>query len=485
MQKKKNNFHTSLSEIINQEIKESSLRQGFPKSFDVKLNNLKYKNFENHKDFTNIPFVTIDGEDSKDFDDAVWSENKEETTRIMIAIADVSFYVEKNDLFDLEAKKRGNSFYFPDRVIPMFPEKISNDLCSLVPNKVRACLVVEIIIKNFKIECFKLHRAKIKSIARLTYNQVDQIFFSEQKSNINFDVISSLFKSYKILKKISEMRNKINFSRDEFQIIINKNNEFFFKKKDLLESYKLIEEFMVLANECIAKVLKDNKLDSIFRNHEKPNRDKVEQLKLLLKDNNILENEEFDTQKDFNLVLKKIKDSNSNLNEFLLKSQSSAYYSKTNLGHFGLGLQYYTHFTSPIRRYSDLEVHRDIINYYFKKPKKNYEEFLSDHLTNQEKKSDYLEKRIVERACSLLIKNKKKKYFTGIIDGIESFGVFVKALDLPFSCLIRIKNKYNEKSKNNEKNLKKNLKIGQLVSFKIKRNDVRSGKILGDKLRTI
>ena len=115
---------------------------------------------------------------------------------------------------------------------------------------------------------------------------------------------------------------------------------------------------------------KDNKLDSIFRNHEKPNRDKVEQLKLLLKDNNILENEEFDTQKDFNLVLKRIKDSKSVLNEFLLKSQSSAYYSKTNLGHFGLGLKYYTHFTSPIRRYSDLEVHRDIINYYFKKPKK-------------------------------------------------------------------------------------------------------------------
>ena len=379
MLKRKNNSYISLSDIIENEIKENSLRQGFPKSFDSKLKFLKNKKITNHKDFTHIPFVTIDGEDSKDFDDAVWSENKKEITKIMVAIADVSFYVKKNDLFDLEAKKRGNSFYFPDRVIPMFPEIISNDLCSLVPNEVRACLVLEIDIKDFRIVKFKIHRAKIISIARLTYNQVDKIFFSKLKTNKYHKIIKNLFESYKILKKISEMRNKINFFRDEFEIIVKNNNDFYFKKKDELESYRLIEEFMVLANESIAKVLKNNNLDSIYRNHEKPKKEKIEQLKKLLKDNNIFHSENFNNQRDFNIVLKKIKKQNNSLSELLLKSQSSAFYSNNNLGHFGLGLDYYTHFTSPIRRYSDLKVHRDIVNHLFLQKGTFYENLLSDH----------------------------------------------------------------------------------------------------------
>ena len=484
MLKRKNNFYISLSDIIENEIKENSLRQGFPKSFDSKLEFLKNKKMTNHKDFTHIPFVTIDGEDSKDFDDAVWAENEREVTKIMVAIADVSFYVEKNDLLDLEAKKRGNSFYFPDRVIPMFPEIISNDLCSLVPNKVRACLVLEIHIQNFGIVKFNIHRAKIISAGRLTYNQVDKIFFSKLKTNKYYELIKNLFESYKILKKISEMRNKINFFRDEFEIVVKKKGDFYFKKKDELESYRLIEEFMVLANESIAKVLKKNKLDSIYRNHEKPKKEKIEELQKLLKENNIYENENFNNQKDFNIVLKKIRKQNNSLSDLLLKSQSSAFYSSNNLGHFGLGLDYYTHFTSPIRRYSDLKVHRDIVNHFFLKKKNFYENLLSDHLTNQEKKSDHLERKIIERACCLFIKNTKKKYFKGIIDGVESFGVFIKAIDLPFSCLVRFKKKYKGLSGSYEK-IEKEIKIGQLVSFKIKRNDIRSGKILGDKLKII
>ena len=181
--KKKKREKLKLCDIIENTIKENNLRNGFPKSFDAHIKQLKLKKTINHKDFTNIPFVTIDGEDSKDFDDAVWSETKKGITNVMVAISDVSFFIEKNDPLDLEAKKRGNSFYFPDRVIPMFPHEISNDICSLIPNKERASIVIEIKIRNLKIISSNIHRAKIISVARLTYNEVDRIYFSNEKEN--------------------------------------------------------------------------------------------------------------------------------------------------------------------------------------------------------------------------------------------------------------------------------------------------------------
>ena len=184
---------------------------------------------------------------------------------------------------------------------------------------------------------------------------------------------------------MSKNRSKINFSSDEFQIIINADNDFILKKKRL-ESYKLIEEFMIIANETVAKYLKNNNLNSIYRNHEKPKLEKIKDLKKLLIKNNIYKNERFNTQKDFVNILNRIKKYNSFINDFLLRTQSKANYNNKNSGHFGLGLDYYTHFTSPIRRYSDLNVHRDLINHFFQKKKNNYENNLTEHLTFQEKK---------------------------------------------------------------------------------------------------
>ena len=483
--KKKNKKHdANLSMIIDEEIKHNSLRQGFPRSLGTYLKKIEGKKITNHKDLTNIPFVTIDGEDSKDFDDAVWSKHENNETKIMVAISDVSFFITKNDPLDLEAKKRGNSFYFPDRVIPMFPEEISNNICSLVPHKKRACLVIEIKIKDLKIKSFDIHRAKIISVARLSYNQVDEIYFNKLRTNEHFLLINNLFKSYEILKKISELRNKINFSTDEFQIIQELNNDFFFKKKKKLISYKLIEEFMVLANETVAKYLKINNLNSIFRNHERPKDEKIKELTKLLKENALYNNERFKNQKDFNKVLERLRKKKTFLNDALLRAQAKAYYGEINLGHFGLGLDYYTHFTSPIRRYSDLNVHRDLVDFFFNKKRNNIESSLSKHLTFQEKMSDSIERNIIEKACSLYIRNKKKKYFTGIIDGIESFGIFIKAIELPFSCLVRTKYRFIKNSQN-QKKIEVVYKIGQKVSFKIKKNNVKSGKILGEKMKII
>ena len=479
MKEKKDNI--DLKYIIDSVIKEHSLRQGFPKSLSFCIEKIRKKKSTLHKNFKDIPFVTIDGEDSKDFDDAVWSENKNNKTKIMVAVADVSFYIQKNDLLDIEAKKRGNSFYFPDRVIPMLPTEISNDICSLVPNEERLCVVIEIELTNNLVTNFDIHRAKIRSVGRLTYNQVDQVYYSKDTDNKYFKLISNLFESYKILNIKSKQRNKINFETDEFEIISKFDNEFAFKKKKRLESYRLIEEFMILANENVAKFLKNNKLNSIFRNHGRPSEEKICELKKILSDNNIYKKEKFNTQKDFNRIMKKLNENNFFIYDALLRSQSKAYYFDRNEGHFGLSLDYYTHFTSPIRRYSDLQVHRDLTNFLFYKKRNKLEVSLSEHLTSQEKKSDYIERKIIERACSLYIKKTKQKFFTGVVDGIESFGIFIKAYELPFSCLARIKPRNH--SYNKGFSIKPNFQIGQRVSFKIKRNDIRSGKILVERVK--
>ena len=223
MKRKRKNNDVTLSEIVENEIKLNGLRQGFSKALNKSSKKLKYRNSIQHCDLTNIPFVTIDGEDSKDFDDAVWSECNKEKTKIMIAIADVSFYVEKGDLIDIEAKKRGNSFYFPNKVIPMLPEELSNNLCSLVPQRKRKSVVLEIDIESGKVKKFKFYRAVIKSVARLTYQEAENIFLEKDKSNKLFSIILNLFNTYKILQENSKKRNKISFDPDEY--LIETDNE--------------------------------------------------------------------------------------------------------------------------------------------------------------------------------------------------------------------------------------------------------------------
>ena len=259
MRKKIKRKVIKLNDIIEEEIKQSSLRQGFSKSLIKYSKTLINKKTNQHKDFTNVPFITIDGEDSKDFDDAVWAEMKDNKTKVMIAIADVSYYVQQDDPLDVEAKKRGNSFYFPDRVIPMFPFEISNDLCSLVPNKKRKCIIVEVNLINKKIKDFKIHRGIIKSFGRLTYEEVERIYNRKETRNKYFKLICDLFGTYDLLKKMSEERGKIIFNSNEFKINLKSSEDFEFLKTKRLESYSLIEEFMVLANSIIGNFLKRNK----------------------------------------------------------------------------------------------------------------------------------------------------------------------------------------------------------------------------------
>ena len=470
-----------LGQIIDYEIKTNFLRNGFSNKILDEAEKISQKSLEKHKDLTYVPFITIDGENSKDFDDAVWAEVTEKYTKIMVAIADVSFYVESGSFVDKEAKKRGNSFYFPNKVIPMLPEKLSNDVCSLVPNKKRACIVVEIKFSNrSKKKSLKFTRALIKSHARLTYNEVDDIFF--KKTNKKFlPLIENLFRVYEELNKNSQERGKINFEFYEFEIDYKSNNTFDLKKKLNLHSYKIIEEIMVLTNTCIAETLIKKKIKTIFRNHSEPKKEKIKEIGKVFLDIGHEEISQLLSKLNFckivNLLKKKKK---VHLNEFLIRTQSKAIYDYENKGHFGLGLSNYLHFTSPIRRYSDLVVHRDLAHLLFKQEKINYSTTLPSLLTDQEKKSDEIERTILERACSIYIYEKKKSFFLGIVDGIEEFGIFIKCLELPFSVLVRNKFDNYRKIEPTE-----NLKIGQKVSFRIKRNNLSNGKILGDNIKVI
>ena len=258
----------------------------------------------------------------------------------------------------------------------------------------------------------------------------------------------------------------------------------FFKRKEDLTSYKLIEEFMVLANETVARYIKINKIGSIYRNHEKPKEEKIKELKKILKENGLYNNEKFKNQKDFNNVLNKINEKKFFLNDALLRTQAKAYYGNKNCGHFGLGLDYYTHFTSPSEDIQDLDVHRDLIDFVFNKNKNVHEEGLSEHLTSQEKKSDLIERNILEKACCLYIKNKNKKFFTGVIDGIESFGIFIKAFELPFSCLVRIKHRFDDLI---ERKRKMKMILRLVKKFHLKLNEIISNlvKFLGEKVKII
>lgn len=482
--RKKNNI--SFEFIIENEIKNNKLRTFFPNNF----HNLNSSNFlsskKEHEDLTKIDFLTIDGEDSKDFDDAVFVKKKDSTLQIFIAIADVSFYVKSNDIFDVEAKKRGNSFYLPNMAIPMLPEYLSNNICSLIPGEKRKCIVLKSEIDfEGNILNSKISRSEIISKQRLTYEKVEEIFYNK---SLKQQVIDDLFFCYEILKKNSDKRGKIDFNLQEFKIEVNKTNVSI-KKLKKFKSTKIIEELMIFANSTIARHLSENNIKSIYRNHKKPSNEKIEKLILVLKKLNIKTNKNvIENSKSQNYFSKLIKHPKFNfLKDILLKTQSKAYYHYENQGHYGLGLKHYTHFTSPIRRYSDLLVHRIICASFFHNNKNeihNISDSLCEHLLEQEKKGELLERGLIEKACCIHIKNMKKKYFSGFIDGLTNFGIFIKALELPFTGFVKLKDITGDFYKFNEKNeyiygkrTDNVFKLGQKVSFKVKNVNILKGQI--------
>ena len=384
------------------------------------------------KDLRQIPFVTIDGADAKDFDDAVWAEKDKSGWHVMVGIADVSWYVRSDSALDKEAFHRGNSTYFPDRVVPMLPFKLSNGVCSLNPNEPRGAMVCEVWLdKEGKKKKHKFYRALIQSVARLTYDQVQALMDGKEKLDVDLGALISV---YQLLKKQREKRHTLELDVPERQVVLDKRGQV--KEIHLREqtpANQLIEELMILANVSAAETLTELAKGAVYRVHDTPSNEKMETLNAYLKSLNKKVLPLYPTQKDFNTLLKSSAFGKQNyaLNTFILRTQAQAVYSPENIGHFGLALSQYTHFTAPIRRYSDLLVHRLLVSGLklgeggmTPEQVKNLAG-LCEHISFTERQSASAEQNATDRYLAISMQDKIGQLFTARVSSVTAFGLFI------------------------------------------------------------
>ena len=428
-------------------IQEYDINYKFNDTIIEETKNLKPIDILSRVDLRSTQLVTIDGKNAKDFDDAVYAEElkNKKGWRVLVAIADVSHYVKEKSSLDNEARERGNSVYFPNLVVPMLPEELSNNLCSLKPNVDRACLTVEIILDNNGIkQSHKFFQSVIKSAKRLTYEEVEEVI-TKKPSIHNFDksilnVINSLYNVYKLLEIQREKRGALNLNLPEK--VISFDDSGWPKNVNTIygiTSNKIIEELMILANVAAAEEINKTTINSVYRVHEPPSQEKYKILidligkplaniligkvphPLLM--NRILEQTVGTPEQEM-------------INQSILRSQSQARYDNENTSHFGLALKNYVHFTSPIRRYADLLIHRQIINIIknnkdkkLKDTEKNENKddlkFLCEHISNTERRATSAERKTTDRLITLLYKDRVDEIVDCSIISVHKFGIFV------------------------------------------------------------
>ena len=346
----------------------------FPPAVQKQLKNLpdevQEKDLKGRLDLTELLTFTIDGDDAKDFDDAVSLEKNEKGNYVLgVHIADVSHYVTENSPVDRAAFARGTSVYLIDTVVPMLPFELSNELCSLKPNVIRLTLSVFMEISpRGALKSYSIHESYIKSSYRMTYKNVTEILNGNKELCEKYapllSILKDMLKLSRILKKKREMRGAIEFVTRESKVTLDKNGHAVnVERYPISESNSIIEEFMLIANETVAKHMSEKRLPAVFRVHEEPSEEKIERLLTTLPFlgiNSALS--EGRKPKDFQKIVKESNgmEKENIINYIVLRSMSKAQYSEVNKGHFGLAAKYYCHFTSPIRRYPDLITHRII-----------------------------------------------------------------------------------------------------------------------------
>ncbi len=403
-------------------------------------------------DLTHLPLVTIDGESAKDFDDAVYCEPVSPDPpltkggaqsaggfRLVVAIADVSHYVKHGDALDQEARSRGNSVYFPRRVIPMLPEKLSNGLCSLNPKMARLAMVCDMrIAADGEIRSYTFYPAVFRSHARLTYTEVAAMLEDERgeaarRHHALLPHIRSLHRLYRLLAKARERRGAIDFETIETEMIFDPHDKIArivpVRRND---AHRLIEECMLAANVCTSDFLRGGDHPMLYRIHEGPTPEKLAALREFLKGFGLqLGGGDDPRASDYAKLLARVKDRPDAqlLQTVMLRSLQQAVYSPDNVGHFGLAYESYTHFTSPIRRYPDLLVHRAIKGVLRRQrydPGDWHE--LGAHCSMTERRADDATRDVVAWLKCYYMKDRVGETFTGSISGVASFGAFV-ALD--------------------------------------------------------
>ena len=393
-------------------------------------------------DITDMKLVTIDGEDSRDFDDAVFAEPTNNGWKLVVAIADVSHYVIEGSDLDNDAIDRGNSVYFPRRVVPMLPEALSNGLCSINPDVERLCMTCEMNIDpEGNLLDYKFYPAVMLSHARLTYTKVSQILEHHDQALTSeyasvLDNLNTLYDLYKALKAERTRRGVMDFDRIESQILFNDKG----KIDDIVAStrndaHKLIEECMLMANQATAKFLAHNEEDFLYRIHPKPTAEKVETTRQFLTAVGLtLEGGVQPESKHFAKVLvdAKGRDDENIIKTVVLRTMKQAVYTPANEGHFGLAFEDYTHFTSPIRRYPDLLVHRAInrvLNKNKRKPSKKMIE-TGVHLSVTERRANDASRDVEQWLKCEYMRDKVGDTFNGVISGVAGFGIFIELTDV-------------------------------------------------------
>ncbi|MEZ5814869.1 MAG: ribonuclease R [Alphaproteobacteria bacterium] len=423
---------------------EAGLREDWPEAVLKETQGMKVPDLKGREDLRGYPLVTIDGADARDFDDAVFAEKLEDGGfHLIVAIADVAYYVRHGSALDTEAQRRGNSTYFPDRVVPMLPEALSNDLCSLRPNENRACVAVHMWIDaQGHLKKYKFVRGLMRSAARLVYEQVQGAVDGvpdDLTGPLLKPVIGPLYEAYETLDAARQKRGALDLDLPEKQIIINDKNEMTgVRVRARLDAHKLIEEFMILANVAAASALEDKKdpkrFPCVYRIHDQPSADKLDSVREFIDSFGLsLPKGQVTRPAQINQVLQKAaKLPYSHLiSTVILRSQSQAVYAAQNIGHFGLALTKYAHFTSPIRRYADLLVHRALISAYglgdggISEAEIARIDEVCDHISTTERTSMVAERSAVDRFTAAFLSEQIGAEFSGKISGVTRFGLFV------------------------------------------------------------
>ncbi len=406
---------------------------------------------EGRFDLRDLPLVTIDGEDARDFDDAVYAAYTGNTWRLIVAIADVSYYVKPGTGLDREAYQRGNSVYFPQHVIPMLPEVLSNGLCSINPHVDRLCMACEMQIDNSgKISKYRFLEAVMRSRARLTYTKVADILVEKDAalSREYADVVphlEALYGLYKVLHAARMKRGAVDFELPETRIVFDEKR----KIKRIVplqrnDAHRLIEECMLAANVCAAEILRKHKVPAPYRIHEGPSVEKLNDLREFLSEIGLsLSGGASPEAQHYSKLIKAVeKRPDSRLIQtVLLRSLSQAVYSPDNIGHFALGYPNYTHFTSPIRRYPDLLVHRAIKNIIAHRPADITLELAKqqgEHCSITERRADEATREVIRWLKAEFMMDKISEEFDGYISGVTNFGIFVELVEVYVDGLVHI-----------------------------------------------
>lgn len=449
------------------------------------------------KDLRDLPLVTIDGEDARDFDDAIYVEKTKGGYTLYVAIADVSYYVKPGSALDDEAKLRGTSVYFPAQVIPMLPEVLSNGLCSLKPKVDRLCMVCEMNISNAgMIKHYSIYEAVMNSKARLTYTKVAALLNGEENHGVDQDLIPHIENAHKLFEHFYAQRLKrgaIDFDSQETKIVFDEKR----KISQIVpvsrnQAHRLIEECMLAANETVAKHLEENKIPILYRVHDTPNPEKITALRDFLNPFGLsLGGGETPTPKHYSQLLDKIRtrEDKHMLETVLLRSLNQAIYTPENIGHFGLAYESYTHYTSPIRRYPDLMVHRALKAIISRKIDDQYFSEsamlgLGDHCSMTERRADEAVWDVMAWLKCEYMQDRVGESFEGVVTGVAGFGIFVELKEIYVEGMVHVSNLKQDHFKHDPthhmlvgERTGQVLRLSDKVRVKVARVDLDSRKI--------